>query len=45
MEQLATPGTIRLTEETLALAEGYIEVKPLGPVPVKGLAEAVDVYV
>ena len=31
MEQLATPGTIRLTAETLALAEGYVEVKPLGP--------------
>jgi class 3 adenylate cyclase len=45
MEQLATPGTIRLTGDTLALAEGYIEVKPLGPVPVKGLAEAVEVYV
>src|SRR5215510_10706019 len=31
MEQLATPGTIRLTADTLRLAEGYIEVKPLGP--------------
>ncbi len=37
MEQLATPGTIRLTADTLRLAEGYIEVKPLGAVPVKGL--------
>ena len=44
MEQLATPGTIRLTGETLALAEGYVEVIPLGPVPVKGLADAVEVY-
>jgi class 3 adenylate cyclase len=34
MEQLATPGTIRLTADTLRLAEGYIEVKPLGPVTV-----------
>ena len=25
--------------DTLRLAEGYVEVKPLGPVPVKGLAE------
>ena len=41
MEQLATPGTILLTADTLRLAEGYIEVKPLGPVPVKGL-EAPD---
>ena len=30
MEQLATPGTILLTADTLRLAEGYVEVKPLG---------------
>ena len=44
MEQLATPGTIRLTADTLRLAEGYVEVKPLGPVPIKGLGTPVDVY-
>jgi len=44
MEQLATPGTIRLTANTLALAEGYVEVRVIGPVPVKGLAEPVEVY-
>jgi class 3 adenylate cyclase len=44
MEQLATPGTIRLTADTLRLAEGYIEVRPLGPVPVKGLEAPIDVY-
>jgi tetratricopeptide (TPR) repeat protein len=44
MEQLADPGAIVITPETLLLAEGYVEVKSLGPVPVKGLAEAVDVY-
>jgi class 3 adenylate cyclase len=44
MEQLATPGTIRLTADTLRLAEGYVEVKPLGPVPVKGLETPVEVY-
>jgi len=32
MEQLATPGTIRLTADTLDLAEGYVEVKSLGPI-------------
>ena len=37
MEQLAAPGSIRLTADTLRLAEGYVEVQPLGPVPVKGL--------
>src|SRR5437870_40051 len=44
MEQLADPGAIVITPDTLALAEGYVEVKSLGPVQVKGLAEAVEVY-
>jgi class 3 adenylate cyclase/predicted ATPase len=44
MEQLASPGSIRLTAATLRLAEGYVDVKLLGPVPVKGLSEPVDVY-
>ena len=44
MEQLATPGTVRLTTHTLDLAEGFIHVAPLGPVPVRGLAEPVEVY-
>ncbi len=44
MEQIADPGAIVITPETLALAEGYVEVKSLGPVPVKGLAAAVEVY-
>jgi len=44
IEQLATPGTIRATAHTARLAEGYAEVKPLGPLPVKGLSEPVEVY-
>ena len=44
MEQLATPGSIRLTAETLRLAEGFIQVTTLGPVPVKGLAEPMEVF-
>ncbi len=44
MEQLAVPGTIRLTQNTLHLAEGFVKVKPLGPVPVKGLKSPVEVY-
>ena len=44
MEQLASPGTTLLTADTLRLAEGYIEVKPLGPMPVKGLATPVEAY-
>src|SRR6266540_3011198 len=44
MEQIAAPGTIRLTPETLGLVEGYVQVRPLGPVPVKGLAEPLEVF-
>src|SRR6266851_4309252 len=44
MEQLAPPGSIRLTAATLRLVEGLVQVKELGPVPVKGLAESVEVF-
>jgi class 3 adenylate cyclase/tetratricopeptide (TPR) repeat protein len=44
MEQLAAPGSIRLTAETLRLAEGLVQVTALGLVPVKGLAEPVEVF-
>jgi class 3 adenylate cyclase/ribosomal protein L40E len=44
MEQLATPGTVLLTADTLQLAEGYVTAKPLGPVPVKGLEAPMEVY-
>src|SRR5207249_1787705 len=44
MEQLATPGSILLTAATLRLVEGMVQVHPLGPVPVKGVDEAVEVF-
>jgi class 3 adenylate cyclase/tetratricopeptide (TPR) repeat protein len=44
MEQLATPGSTRLTAETLRLAEGFVEVVPIGPIPVKGMASPVEVF-
>jgi class 3 adenylate cyclase len=44
MEQLATPGSIRLTAATLRLAEGLVQGNPLGAFPVKGLAEPVEVF-
>ena len=44
MEQLAPPGTIRLTAATLQLAEGAVRVNALGPIPVKGLAEPIEVF-
>jgi class 3 adenylate cyclase/tetratricopeptide (TPR) repeat protein len=44
MEQLAPAGTTRLTAETLRLAEEFVQVRPLGPIPVKGLAAPVEVF-
>src|SRR5262245_55259747 len=44
MEQTATPGTIRLSAPTLRLVEGLIQVTALGPVPVKGLEEPIEVF-
>ncbi len=44
MEQMAMPGSILMTPATLRLAEGYVQVKSLGLVPVKGLAEPVEVH-
>jgi class 3 adenylate cyclase/tetratricopeptide (TPR) repeat protein len=44
MEQMAMPGSVLITADMLRLVEGYVEVTPLGPVPVKGLPEPVEVY-
>src|SRR5262249_41230571 len=44
MEQLATPGSIRLTAATLRLAEGLVQVSALGRFPVRGLPEPVEVF-
>jgi class 3 adenylate cyclase/tetratricopeptide (TPR) repeat protein len=44
MEQLATPGSTRITAATLQLVEGYVAVRSLGRVPVKGVGEPLDVY-
>jgi class 3 adenylate cyclase/tetratricopeptide (TPR) repeat protein len=44
MEQLALPGTIVVTPATLDLVEGLVAVSSLGPMPVKGLAEPLEVF-
>src|SRR5215510_537231 len=44
MEQLATPGSIRLTAATLRLVEGLVQVTALGRFPVRGLPERVEVF-
>ena len=44
LEQMAKPGSVLTTGETLRLAEGFVQVKALGPVAVKGLADPVEVF-
>ena len=44
MEQLAVPGSILISSDTLALVEGFVQVKPLGPLKVKGLEAPIEVY-
>ncbi len=44
MEQAALPGSILLTANTLRLAEGFIQVRGLGPIAIKGLTEPVEAF-
>ncbi|MGH7266763.1 MAG: ATP-binding protein [Candidatus Rokuibacteriota bacterium] len=44
MEQMALPGSILITANTLRLVDGWAQVEPLGPVAVKGLAEPIEAY-
>ena len=44
MEQMAMPGSILMTADSLSLTEGFVQVKPLGPVNVKGLSDSIEVY-
>ena len=44
MEQMAIPGSILIPPDTLSLAEGYVMVKSLGAMPVKGAPAPIEVY-
>ena len=44
MEQMAMPGSILITPAVLGLAEGYVQVGSLGPMPIKGLDAPVEVF-
>src|SRR5499433_647350 len=44
LQQMAEPGCAVTGPATFRLAEGYIAMKALGPVPVKGLAQPVQIY-
>ena len=44
MEQLATPGSILITEHTHKLTVGYFDFKALGKTQIKGVEEPLNVY-
>ena len=44
MEQAALPGSIVITPATFLLVQGYVEVRPLGPMPVKGVNDVIEVF-
>src|SRR5947207_5291614 len=44
MEQMATPGSILMTEYTRKLVEGYFELKALGVAEIKGVEVPLNVY-
>jgi class 3 adenylate cyclase len=45
MQQAADPGAILVAAPTYRLGEGYFRFRPLGPMRVRGLAEAVEAHV
>ena len=44
MEQIATPGSIVVSEYTRKLTEGYFALKALGAAEIKGVEEPLNVY-
>ena len=44
MEQMATPGSIVISEYTRKLTEGYFDLKALGAAEIKGVDEPLNVY-
>ena len=44
MEQMATPGSIVISEYTRKLTEGYFKLKALGAAAIKGVEEPLNVY-
>ena len=44
MEQIAAAGSVLVTAETFRLVEGYVQVRPLGTIPVKGVTHPIEAY-
>src|SRR5260370_29132353 len=44
MEQLADPGSVLISKETYIAAKQFVEVEPLGPQSIRGIATPVDLF-
>jgi class 3 adenylate cyclase/tetratricopeptide (TPR) repeat protein len=44
MEQMSVPGSILMSLDTLLLAEGYVQVKAIGSLKVKGLDQPLEAF-
>jgi len=44
LEQMAMPGTILISPSTLKLGEGFLQVKPIGTRPVRGLQTDLEIF-
>jgi class 3 adenylate cyclase/tetratricopeptide (TPR) repeat protein len=44
MEQIAEPGTVLLTAPTARLAQGMLQLLPLGPIELKGISHPVPAF-
>ena len=44
MQELSGPGEALISASTLRQVEGFVQIQPLGPTPVKGVSQAVEVY-
>jgi class 3 adenylate cyclase/tetratricopeptide (TPR) repeat protein len=44
MEQIADAGTILTTRDTRRLVEGYVQFRPIGATPIKGLDAPVEIF-
>jgi class 3 adenylate cyclase/tetratricopeptide (TPR) repeat protein len=44
MEQAAEPGTIRITADTYRLAKDFVQARPVGVLPVKGIVGGIEQF-
>ena len=44
MEQLCEPGCVRCSGATERLVRGFVDLRPLGPIAVKGLSRPIEIY-